>query len=380
MPNNPDPEFWRFSGSGLGATERKFDNVIRSSGLSDKVCFVAAPLTARTGVYKSSRELVTEARAQGLDWSLVLGVSARASGQAPADDPAWIQETTVEPSGLGGVARLASELRASLVVANSDVVVSLLPQTDMALGRTDLDWVAYLRGLPWPAAGESSLARRTVWKFLERRALRRATDVWATTELLRSQAQIGRDIRIVPAGLQAVARQWDGSGARDKVVWAARYDTDKNPELFLETMRGLPLRGVMYGSGPLEAELRAAAPDNVEVAGWTTADALWDGALAYVGTSHREAFGRSAVEASMAGIPVVLADTFGSASLLVTDPALRNELVLPTSDSAPWSNALMRLKNDASFRTTVSDHVADNGAALTVGHSVRAAEAALRDR
>jgi len=354
--------------------------VIRSSGLSDKVCFVAAPLTARTGVYKSSRELVTEARAQGLEWSLVLGVSARASGQAPSDDPPWIQETTVEPSGMNGVARLAAELQASSVVANSDVVVSLLPQTDMALGRTNLDWVAYLRGLPWPAAGESSLARRTVWRFLERRALRRANDVWATTELLRSQAQIGRKIRIVPAGLQSVARQWDGSGERDKIVWAARYDTDKNPELFLEAMRGLPLRGVMYGSGPLEAELRAAAPDNVEVAGWTNAASLWDGALAYVGTSHREAFGRSAVEASMAGIPVVLADTFGSASLLVTDAALRGQLVLPTADPARWSTTLTQLANDASFRSRVSDHVAENGAALTVGHSVQAAAAALRDR
>ncbi|MBX0301962.1 glycosyltransferase family 4 protein [Cryobacterium sp. 1639] len=351
-----------------------------TSGLSNRVCFVAAPLTARTGVYKSSRELVAEARAQGLDWSLVLGVSARASGKAPADDPSWIQETTVEPSGLGGVARLAAELQASPVVANSDVVVSLLPQTDMALARTNLDWVAYLRGLPWPAAGESSLARRTVWRMLERHALGRASDVWATTELLRSQANLRRQVRLVPAGLQAVARQWDGSGDRNKIVWAARYDTDKNPELFLEAMRGLPLRGVMYGSGPLEDDLRAAAPDNVEVAGWTDAASLWDGALAYVGTSHREAFGRSAVEASMAGIPVVLADTFGSASLLVKDPELSRRLVLPTGQSAPWSQALMSLSNDASFRRRVSDHVVENGSALTVERSVQAAAAALGDR
>jgi hypothetical protein len=71
--------------------------------MTTKVCFVAAPLTARSGVYRSAREIVEEGRAQGLDWSLFLGVSERANGKRPAQDPPWVIETKFEPNGLRGV-------------------------------------------------------------------------------------------------------------------------------------------------------------------------------------------------------------------------------------------------------------------------------------
>ena len=58
---------------------------------------------ARSGVYRSARELVAEGRAQGNDWSLYLGVSSKASGQKPSDDPSWIVESPMEPGGLQGV-------------------------------------------------------------------------------------------------------------------------------------------------------------------------------------------------------------------------------------------------------------------------------------
>lgn len=343
-----------------------------------KLCFVAAPLTARTGVYRSARELVTEARRQGFDWSLVLGVSRRASGAAPADDPSWIAERAIEPAGLGGVGALAKQLRGMPQVSRADRIVSLLPQTDMALSLTPLPWVAYLRGLPWPEQGESSRARRVAWRFLERMALKRADAVWATTPLLRDHVALRRPISIVAAGLEPVARQWDGRGERDLIVWAARFDKDKNPHLFLRAMAELPLRGVMYGSGPMEEELKAAAPSNVTVAGWVDPKLLWDGALAYAGTSHREAFGRSAVEAAMAGVPVVLSDSFGAAPLLVTDPELRDRLILPGANAGAWRSTFTSLAENESLRRCVSDHVAANGKELTVGRSVELIDAAMR--
>lgn len=342
-----------------------------------RVCLVAAPLTARSGVYRSARELVNEARSQGLDWSLVLGVSAKAKGQRPSDDPSWIQEFVAEPSGIGGIAALKQRLLSVESVASSDVVISLIPQTDMALSLTSLNWIAYVRGLPWPEGDESSKTRGSVWQMLERLALRRARDVWSTTPLLRAQLALRREVSLVPAGLEPMPRLWDGAGDRKRVVWAARFDTDKNPWLFLDAMRGTALQGVMYGSGPLEEQIRAAAPHNVEVVGWVDPSALWSNALAYVGTSHREAFGRSAVEASMAGIPVVLADTFGSAALLVRDAELAARFVLPTAEVQPWSDALNDLATDEDLRRDLSNHIAMNARELTVSGSVGAIRARL---
>lgn len=342
-----------------------------TDSLAHRVCFVAAPLTARSGVYRSSRELVAEARAQGLDWSLVLGVSSKARGEAPVDDDPWISETEMEPSGVGGIRTLQRTLSSLEQVRDSDMIVSLIPQSDMALALGSRRWVAYLRGLPWPEVGESSSLKRRLWKALETGALQRADAVWATTPLLRQHANLRRDVALVPAGLDPVARSWDGVGPRDTVVWAARYDADKNPYLFLEAMRGLPLKGVMYGSGPLEDELRKAAPPNVTVGGWVDPARLWDDALAYVGTSNREAFGRSAVEAAMSGVPLIISDQFGAGPLLYTDDSKRADYILPLSDVGPWRDALMRLASDEQARVDVSEHLWVSGQQLTVSRSVR---------
>lgn len=342
-----------------------------------RVTFVAAPLVARSGVYRSARELVSEGRRQGRDWHLFLGVSGRAAGVRPAGDPSWITEVELEPAGIGGVRRLARRLQANM--AESDVVVSLIPQTDMALSLTDLPWVAYTRGLPWPGRGEAGPMRTLLWRGIERTALRRARAVWATTPVLRDQLALHREVRVVPAGIRAMPRQWDGSGNRDTVVWAARFDEDKNPALLLAAMSGSAANAVMYGSGPLEARLRQDAPRTVRVAGWTEPDRLWDGALAYVGTSYREAFGRSAVEAAMSGIPIVVAESFGSAPLLYTDPALRERFVLPVGDASAWSAAIESLRTDETLRRRVSDHLVANAATLTVDSSARSVAAALED-
>ena len=345
--------------------------------MTPRVCLVAAPLTARSGVYRSSRELVEEARAAGLDWSLVLGVSGSAAGTAPTDDPPYIREATMEPAGVAGVARLARTLLAEPLVAGSDIVVSLIPQSDMALALTGLRWVAYLRGMPWPEKGESGLARRLVWRTLERAALARAGDVWATTEMLRAGVSLRRSPRLVPPGIRLVERQWDGRGTRSSAVWAARFDRDKNPQLFLDVLRRLPLPGTMFGSGPMVEEIAAAAPGNVTIAGWTDPKDLWRDALVYLGTSHREAFGRSAVEAAMAGIPVVLSDSFGAASLLIRDPELRKRFVLPVGDISGWTHAVETIAGDESLRIRFSEHLVESGRQLTVAHSVAAVRAAL---
>jgi glycosyltransferase involved in cell wall biosynthesis len=341
------------------------------------VCFVAAPLTARSGVYRSARELVAAGRELGLDWRLLMGVSSEAAGTFPLDDPEWIDEFPFEPSGLGGVLALRTRLRRHPLFDTAGMIISLIPQTDMALSTMVKPWIAFLRGQPWPEPGETGAAKRKIWKSLEKAALRRADEIWATTQILSNYAELPR-ISIVPAGVRPVPRTWDGRGERDRAVWAARYNHDKNPALFLQTLKGMPLEGVMHGSGPLLDELRAAAPENVRVAGWVAATELWTDALAYLGTSHREAFGRSALEAAMNGVPVVLAESFGVAPLLVTDPVFRSRFVLPASDVGRWRAALEALRQDENLRVAYSEHLVENAVKLTIAASAKAVAARLR--
>lgn len=346
--------------------------------MTARICFVAAPLTARSGVYRSARETVTEARSHGDPWSLVLGVSASAGGSAPTDDPDWIDEMVREPGGVGGVRSLARALSAHALVRGSDLVISLNPQSDMALALTGLPWVAYLRGLPWPGAGEGGRARAVLWRALERAALSRARETWATTPFL--ARDVGEQIvhRIVPPGVRPVPRSWDGRAPRTRAVWAARFDRDKNPDLFLAAMAGQSFTGVMYGSGPVLDSVEANAPENVRIGSWVDPDALWVDAFAYVGTSTREAFGRSAVEAAMNGVPVVLSKAFGAAEFLYSDPDLRSRFVLDVGDPLAWRRALAELHDDRGLRAAVSDHVATNAAALSIAASAAAIRSAVR--
>ncbi|MGO2188053.1 MAG: glycosyltransferase family 4 protein [Microbacterium gubbeenense] len=343
-----------------------------------KVTFVAAPLTARSGVYRSGRELVAAGREQGHEWSLVLGVSQHAHGSAPVDDPEWIHEFAAEPSGPAGIIALRRTLLGIRSIVDADIVVSLIPQTDMVLALTRKRWVAFVRGLPWPAAGESSAVKRLIWKTLEAAAFRRAEEVWATTTILRADMGHGSSTKIVPAGIASVARAWDGSGNRDTAVWAARFHTDKNPALFLAALRGQDFAGRMHGVGSLEQVVRADAPTNVDVAGWTSPDALWQDAFAYVGTSHREAFGRSALEAAMAGVPVVISDSFGVADMLVTDDDFLQRFVLPNGDLDRWRQALADLHDDESLRRRYSEHLVANAQMLTIEASAAAVAERLR--
>jgi glycosyltransferase involved in cell wall biosynthesis len=332
------------------------------------VCLIAAPLTARSGVYRSTIELVVEARRRGLPWSALLGVSARAGG-APPSHPRWIVERRLEPRGPGGVRRLRAVLDGEAAIRDSSLVLSLAPQTDMALATTGRRWVAYLRGLPWPDRGESAAVRRWGWRACETVALQRAERVWATTPTLQAQVRVGREIELVPPGIEPVPRRADGSGG-SRLVWAARFDHDKHPEHFVRLVSAVGVDGVMFGMGPLREHCAAIAPPQLQLPGWATPGTLWSDALAYVGTSRREAFGRSAVEAAMTGIPVVLSEAFGVSRSLYTDDELAARFVLRLDDGSAWRRAVTDLRRDRGLRRAVSDHVHANASRLTVDESV----------
>lgn len=338
-----------------------------------KVCLVAMPLMARSGVYRSTYDLVAQARDDGHDWSAVVGVRPDASGTAPSGVKG-VRELVLASHGRALLDEVGEVLRTAAEVQQADHVITLITQSDVAMARTrrsvDARWTCWVRGLPWPDAGEQTFLRRQLLRRVETRALRRADDVWATTPILASQISSARTAAIVPAGVPAATRSSRGEDGDSPLVWAGRVDADKRPEFFVELVEALGRTGRVVGEGPSLERLRGTSPASVEWSGWRDPGELWSDASVYLGTARREAFGRCAVEAAQAGLPIVLTDQYGAAPLLFTDADLRDRFVLPVDDKGRWLEAVRTLLADAGLRRRVSDHVCTNARALTIEASV----------
>lgn len=338
-----------------------------------KVCLVAMPLMARSGVYRSTYDLVASARADGHDWTAVVGVRPDAAGAAPADAEG-VRELPVTSHGRAVLDEVGDVLRSAPEVQQADHVITLITQSDVAMARTRRSvaarWTCWVRGLPWPDSGEQTFLRRQLLRRVETSALRKADDVWATTPILAGQVASAREAAIVPAGVPAAPRSSSGEDGTSPLVWAGRVDADKRPEFFVELVEALGVQGRVVGEGPLVGRLRASSPASVEWSGWRDPSELFTDASLYLGTARREAFGRCAVEAAQAGLPIVLTDQYGAAPLLFTDPDLRARFVLPVDDKARWVEAVRALLDDADLRRQVSDHVCANAERLTIAASV----------
>ncbi len=150
------------------------------------------------------------------------------------------------------------------------------------------------------------LARRM--RAADRRASR-LPDVYvanSTAVQERIQRFYGRDSTVVhpPVDTAAIA---PGPERRSGFLWVHRLVPYKQPLLVAESFRGLDSRLTMVGVGPLEGELRASLPENVELRGWVDRDELvelYRGAEGFIHVGEED-FGISMVEALAAGTPVI---------------------------------------------------------------------------
>jgi glycosyltransferase involved in cell wall biosynthesis len=148
----------------------------------------------------------------------------------------------------------------------------------------------------------------------------------------RIQRFYGREATVVPPPVAVGDFPRDVERDHTHFLWVHRLVSYKRPLEVAEAFRELPdLRLTMVGVGPLEHELRAILPDNVELLGWTPRDQLArlfasSGGFVHVG---EEDFGISMVEALAAGTPVLAADLGGARDIvrpdrdgvLVSDPS-----------------------------------------------------------
>ena len=93
------------------------------------------------------------------------------------------------------------------------------------------------------------------------------------------------------------------------VAWVGRLTRQKNPERALETARRMPDSiWLVAGDGDMLGDLKAIAPDNVRLLGWSNPALILAAADVYVHTADWEGFPYSVIEALQAGLRVVATD------------------------------------------------------------------------
>jgi glycosyltransferase involved in cell wall biosynthesis len=167
----------------------------------------------------------------------------------------------------------------------------------------------------------------------DRRAAQRP-DVYvanSTAVAERIQRFYGREATVVPPPVATGDFPRDVERDPTHFLWVHRLVPYKRPLEVAEAFRELPdLRLTMVGLGPLEDQLRATLPANVELLGWTKREELarlFAGAGGFIHVGEED-FGISMVEALAAGTPVLAADTGGA-----------RDIVRPGQDGVRIANA-----------------------------------------
>ena len=145
----------------------------------------------------------------------------------------------------------------------------------------------------------------------------------------------GRDAIVVPPPVALGDFPTDVQPEPGRFLWVHRLVPYKRPLEVAEAFRGLPdLRLTMVGVGPLETELRANLPPNVELLGWISRERLARLFASASGFIHvgEEDFGISMVEALAAGTPVLASDRGGARDIV--RPGHDGTLVAGASDPA----------------------------------------------
>lgn len=164
------------------------------------------------------------------------------------------------------------------------------------------------------------------------------------------------EVAAFAAGDRARARATLGLGSETFALgFVGRLVPIKRPELFVAAVRAVrgPVAGLVFGDGPLRADLAPSAGDRIR---WLGARAdlaqLLPACDALVFTSRREGCPLAAIEAFAAGVPVVGLDVPGVRDALATWG--RGLLVPEAEGVAGLVGALASLRDDATRGSLVT--------------------------
>ena len=140
-------------------------------------------------------------------------------------------------------------------------------------------------------------------------------------------------VRALPVADRTMSRAKFGIAADTPVIgWIARVTGVKNPMRAVEIARALPqAQFLLAGGGDLFDTVRAHAPENMQVLGWTEPSELFAASDLIISTSENEGMPIALIEAQLAGLPVVATDA-GSVSEVVLNG---HTGFVTTKESAP---------------------------------------------
>ncbi|MEI6251115.1 MAG: glycosyltransferase family 4 protein, partial [Actinomycetes bacterium] len=222
---------------------------------------------------------------------------------------------------------------------------------------------------------DGSLTRWQIWlvKLSEQWLSRRTNVLVSVGEKVAIELQewgIGRKskwVSIAP-GIEApvlpsrevALRNLGLQGDQVRVGWLGRMVGVKDPQLALDIARAFPeVELLMAGGGELLEEMRSAAPSNARILGWVNREDLLAASDVILMTSMSEGMPLSAIEAQLAGLPVV-APNVGSLSEVVLNSE-GGRIVERTVQG--FTMALRELLEDSSLRSEMAMRARDQSRA-----------------
>lgn len=324
-----------------------------------KLLIAAAPMVSRGGVYSWLHDATPILRESGASVGVLW--SARVEADPPQAD--WQRRVGEGAGQVGRLRGLSHDLRAAVADFAPDQVLSVLPQSDLACARAlrgAVPWTAMVHGRPYPGPGEAGLARRLLWREGMRWAYRHADRIVAVSgalaETLREELGAG-EVSVVHNGVRMPP---DGQlrPRRGRTVgFLGRLSTEKAPDVFVEAVRGVSCKALVFGDGPLRDSIRARSADisHLSIEGWADREAALAQIDLLVLCSRREAFGLSCVEAGALEIPVLARDVGGVGEIFAGSALLRRHCLLPpTATAAEFGSRLSGLLDDPELRVTLA--------------------------
>ena len=240
-----------------------------------------------------------------------------------------------------------------LLCANSLLFRNNRPCTD-CVGRGP--WRGVLHRCYRDSAPASAIAAATISVNRRRGSWGQIDQLIAPSEFARGVfAGAGFDperISLVPGIVGDPGPRAAPASRSSEVIYAGRLSPEKGLDVLLDAWAQagaeLDLDLVLYGEGPMRAEIEAKLPARVQLRGWRDSAEIADAMLAaralLFPSQCYETFGRAAAEAFAAGLPVLGAQQ-GAAGELIAQQG--DKLTVSGNDPAGWAVALTALTDDA---------------------------------
>lgn len=157
-------------------------------------------------------------------------------------------------------------------------------------------------------------------------------------------------VTVIPLGIDEAALQYPAAPRRGPLVlFIGRLVYYKGLPYLIEAMRGLDATLLIVGSGPLEVELKASAPENVVFENVAASDSVGPyihacDMLVLPSTERTEAFGLALVEAMACGKPVITTE-LGTGTSFICQHGMTG-LVVPPRNAAALREAVKSLLDD----------------------------------